>query len=210
MVNRAIAFSGSPGRAATRPGSSASAPRPAGRRSPRPRSAAVAWSSRSPSSAESGLPSFSASSGSRSLKIEPRISLAFSIWVSRFSACALSRRRASACRAFSFSWPRRRRSAPAAAPRPAPASSRRSRRPAPAAPATPRPPAAGSAARTSATGKPAVGGPALTGSWFVNRSTSCASAIADSYRRCRSLASAFITIQSRSPRTNRPSRAGSI
>jgi hypothetical protein len=33
--------------------------------------------------------------------------------------------------------------------------------------------------------------------------------MAESYRRSRSLASAFITIQSRSPRTSRLSRAGS-
>ena len=38
---------------------------------------------------------------------------------------------------------------------------------------------------------------------------SSARPIAESYRRSRSLASAFITIQSRSPRTNRHSRAGS-
>ncbi len=54
-----------------------------------------------------------------------------------------------------------------------------------------------------------MGGPAETGSWLVNRSMSLARPIAESYRRSRSLASAFITIQSRSPFTSRESRAGS-
>ena len=49
-----------------------------------------------------------------------------------------------------------------------------------------------------------------TGSWFRNRSTSLANPLAVSYRRSRSFASAFITIQSSSPRTNRPSFAGSV
>ena len=54
-----------------------------------PSSWAVAWSRRSPNRAWSGLPSFSAASGFKSLKIDPRISLAFSICVSRRWAVSL-------------------------------------------------------------------------------------------------------------------------
>ena len=61
-------------------------------------------------------------------------------------------------------------------PGPAPRSSRPPRRPGRAGPARRRPPAPGCGGRTSAAGSAAVGGPAGTGSWFRNRSTSAANA----------------------------------
>ena len=57
---------------------------------------------------------------------------------------------------------------------------------------------------------PAVGGPASTGSFRRNRSTSVAKAVAVSYRRRRSFSRAFMTIQSSSPLTNRRRSLGSM
>ena len=57
---------------------------------------------------------------------------------------------------------------------------------------------------------PAPTGPAVTGSWFRKRAMSLAKPAAVAYHRSRSLFSVFSTIQSSSPRTNRPSLVGSI
>ena len=61
-----------------------------------PSSWSVAWSRRSPNRARSGLSSLSAASGFKSLKIDPRISFAFSICASRRSAVSLACRSAMA------------------------------------------------------------------------------------------------------------------